>query len=201
MKTSEKTDEIFTALIKAIPNIKNLFPSAKGYGYDYIPLEDIIDEIKPKLEKYGLAVIQLPRSSESIDIERVGVTTRIIHNSGQWIEESVFAKLTNLSKGSNTQCLGATITYLRRYGLASVFGIAADVNIDTELQGKENIRENYQQKIDEFNQLIITIDQSIVDPVDKQNVKNLIELINKGKADFKRISNTIELLKKKYIDR
>jgi hypothetical protein len=201
MKTSENTNEIFTALITAIPNIKNLFPSAKGYGYDYIPLEDIIDEIKPKLGKYELAVIQLPVSSESIDIERVGVTTRIIHDSGQWIEESVFANLTNLSKGSNTQCLGATITYLRRYGLASVFGIAADVNIDTELQGKENIRENYQQKIDEFNQLIIKIDQSIVDPVDKQNVKNLIELINKGKADFKRISNTIELLKKKYTDR
>jgi hypothetical protein len=210
VKTSENTNEIYKSLIEVLPEIENLYPKGKvsvktkkgyTYEYDYIPLEQIIDEVKPKMGKYGLAFIQSPSSLIS-ENDKIGVTTRIIHLSGQWIEDSVYTKISPSGDSSYMQCLGASISYLRRYGLAAIFGIAADVNIDEILnkKEKENIRENYQQKIDEFNQLIKTIDQSIVDAVDKQNVKNLIELINKGKADSKRISNTTELLKKKYLN-
>lgn len=199
MRTSEQTNEINKSLIEAIPEIENLFPSAKGYGYDYIPLEDIINEIKPKLKKYGLAVIQLPVCPEILDHDndRVGVETRVIHESGQWIEQSVFAKLTELSKGSNTQRLGATITYLRRYGLASIFGIAADVDIDAAFKEEKKIENILKKKTDEFLKIGNEVKEKMI-PIDKNNFNNLVSAINAGKADYKRVNDALIYLRKTY---
>lgn len=123
MKTSESIVEISKALIELLPGIENMKADTKGYGYDYISLESILKMMKPKLKKAKLAIIQMPCTDQP---GTVGICTRILHDSGEYLENTVYAPPTAV-KGTNiTQQLGATITYLRRYSLMSILGITDD---------------------------------------------------------------------------
>jgi hypothetical protein len=52
----------------------------------------------------------------------VSVLTRITHASGQWMEDSVSTMLPT----GDPQAVGSAITYLRRYALQSVAGVAPE---------------------------------------------------------------------------
>ena len=58
MKTSENIKEIATAMKNYQAVAKNAFKGAKGYGYDYAPLDVILKENRPLLASYGLSNIQ-----------------------------------------------------------------------------------------------------------------------------------------------
>ena len=128
MKQSDEVKELYEALINARADISNLYPSSSGYGYDYVPLEKIIDMLKAVLPKHGLNWIQLP--SQGIDTASVGLTTRIFHKSGQWLEDTVIIPATEVKGTNASQKLGASITYFRRYALCAAFGIAGDKDVD-----------------------------------------------------------------------
>ena len=134
MKTSETTQALFSALVKARGEVKNLYPDAKGYGYQYVPLEAIIDHLRDVLPKHGLSYIQLPAGGDS---QSVGLSTRIIHESGEWVEETATFPITDMKGVNKSQAAGAAITYFRRYGLASAFGISGDKDTDANT-GKPN---------------------------------------------------------------
>jgi len=128
MKQSEHVTELQKALIAARTDITNLYPSSSGYGYDYVPLEKIIDMLKTVLPKHGLGWVQLP--SAGTDNTNIGLTTRVIHTSGEWIEDSVIIPATEVKGTNASQKLGASITYFRRYALCAVFGISGDKDVD-----------------------------------------------------------------------
>ena len=128
MRQSEEVKDLFEALVNARSDIKNLYPSSSGYGYDYVPLEKIIDMLKAVLPRYGLDWIQLP--SQGTDNTSVGLTTRIFHKSGQWLEDTVIVPATEVKGTNASQKLGASITYFRRYALCAAFGIAGDKDVD-----------------------------------------------------------------------
>jgi hypothetical protein len=75
--------------------------------------------IKPIFKKHGLAILQFP----STQVDMVGVVTKVIHVDGGSISEFVGIPA---SPGMNGQHAGAIISYLRRYSLASVAGIATE---------------------------------------------------------------------------
>lgn len=127
MKTSESVKEIFSAQIKMQSELKNVAKDASGYGYKYTKLETLIDHVKPVLFNNGLGYIQTNTSTED---GRVGVTTRLIHTSGEWAEDTMCAPLYKLAKMNEYQVAGSVITYFRRYALASMLGIASDEDID-----------------------------------------------------------------------
>jgi hypothetical protein len=56
------------------------------------------------------------------DGPNVGIVTLFAHQSGQWIEGTVFAQPTKF----DAQGVGSVITYLRRYSLAAMAGVAPD---------------------------------------------------------------------------
>ena len=128
MKQSETITNLCCALIKAQTEIKNLYPSSKGYGYDYVALEQIIDLLKSVLPRYELGYIQLP--SQGIDSQSIGITTRIIHSTGEWIEDTTIVPATDVKGTNAAQKLGASITYFRRYALCAAFGITGDKDVD-----------------------------------------------------------------------
>jgi hypothetical protein len=104
-----------------------MYPSGDGYGYKYVQLEKVIDKAKEIMPRHGLAAIQFPFST---DPDEMGVVTRVIHTSGEWIEETAIARPTNMKGVNQTQAAGATITYLRRYGLLAVLGATGDKDTD-----------------------------------------------------------------------
>ena len=128
MKSSESIKNLCDSLVKAQKKIENLYPSSKGYGYDYVPLNKIIDMLKATLPEFGLSYIQLPYGGASGNT--VGLTTRIIHESGEWLEETAEFPVTDMKGVNATQKAGAAITYFRRYALLSAFGVTGDKDVD-----------------------------------------------------------------------
>ena len=75
------------------------------------------------LNSNGLSVIQMPADAGP---ERVGLTSMLLHTSGQYIACTYSTKL----QQDNAQGVGSALTYLRRYGLSALVGIVADEDDD-----------------------------------------------------------------------
>lgn len=110
----------------------------KQYTIKYASLSAVIKAVAPLAEN-GIAFVQLPSSDGLV----VTMTTRLIHTSGEWIECSMSADASN-EYNKNVQGLGSLITYLKRYTLAAIAGIASDEDddgvaaVDTDNSKKES---------------------------------------------------------------
>lgn len=135
MLTSETTTSLFKAMIAAAPEISSICKSKQAYGYKYATLDALIDMLRSVLPKHGLWYVQMPTRQNGVST----LTTRVIHDSGEWIEDTIEMTDTELQgKANDTQRVGASITYYRRYALSAIFGVSADEDVDGNLN---NIRQ------------------------------------------------------------
>lgn len=135
MLTSETTTSLFKAMIAAAPEISSIGKSKQAYGYKYATLDALIDMLRSVLPKHGLWWVQTPARQNGVST----LTTRVIHDSGEWIEDTIEMTDTELQgKANDTQRVGASITYYRRYALSAIFGVSADEDVDGNLN---NIRQ------------------------------------------------------------
>lgn len=135
MLTSETTTSLFKAMIAAAPEISSIGKSKQAYGYKYATLDSLIDMLRSVLPKHGLWWVQTPARQNGVST----LTTRVIHDSGEWIEDTIEMTDTELQgKANDTQRVGASITYYRRYALSAIFGVSADEDVDGNLN---NIRQ------------------------------------------------------------
>jgi len=90
------------------------------FGSKFASLEDSIEAIRHVANTFGLTISQWRVGK--------GVTTLILHTSGQYIRgdaEMIIEKLT-------PQALGSAVTYERRYSLLGATGTSGDVDDDAE---------------------------------------------------------------------
>ena len=92
----------------------------------YADLGAVIETSRPILSKHGLAIIQTPVS----DGDKIGVTTMLIHESGEWLEDTIYLTSANSKGLSDAQSAGVVISYLRRYSWSSILGLYADEDND-----------------------------------------------------------------------
>lgn len=142
MKASENFGEIAKALVLARTKVENLYKSGKSYSNKYIPLDDVVDHLKAVLPALGLGYIQLPEGGTD---GTIGLSTRIFHTSGEWIEASAEFALTNMKGINVSQGAGSAISYFRRYALCAAFGIVGDDDTDGNMPVK---KENNQPTLD-----------------------------------------------------
>ena len=126
MITSEATDKIAPLLVAALNEFSCLAPGGTAnvptkaggsYSYSYLTLPQTLDQAREILSKHQLAFHQ----DVSGEGQRVFVTTRIWHVSGQWVESAA----TPMPAAGGAQDIGSSITYGRRYNLLAFLGIAA----------------------------------------------------------------------------
>lgn len=85
----------------------------------YAPLENIIEEIKIPLKNSKLSYTQFPTGNNSL-------VTILMHESGEYIESTM-----QMSPKENTpQGQGSAITYMRRYALSAILGLATEEDDD-----------------------------------------------------------------------
>ena len=136
MKTSDTLSELATALgaaqaeMSAAP-MTGRNPHLKNR---YATLNDIIDTARGPLANHGLSYVQMPTSPDNPEIPMIGLRTRLMHKSGEWLEDEMYFPV---DPGSNravnpAQVAGGIITYMRRYALAAMLGIVADEDADGE---------------------------------------------------------------------
>lgn len=133
MQTTQETSNLFKAMIKAAPEIQSISKSKQAYGYKYATLDSLIDMLRSVLPKHGVWFTQIPKRVDGKSI----LTTRVFHESGEWMEDDIEMTDTELQgKANDTQKLGASITYFRRYALSSIFGVSADEDVDGNLNSR-----------------------------------------------------------------
>ena len=87
------------------------------YEFDYAPLESILAATRTPLSANGLALVQM--------LDDGALVTSLYHESGAVISGRIDLPHTDDIKG-----LGSAITYLRRYAIQAMLGIAAEDDDD-----------------------------------------------------------------------
>lgn len=100
------------------PFLKNKFAS----------LGSVINTTRPVLERHGLSISQFPMN----DNGWLGITTILMHVSGEWLEATVTLPLVDEKGKSGAQVAGSIISYLRRYSLSAILGLYSDEDTDGE---------------------------------------------------------------------
>ena len=113
--------------------------------YSYRSCEDILEAVKPLLDKYKVAIVIKD------DIVLVGdrfyvkaTATLIDSETGESVEASAFARESADKKGmDSSQVTGATSSYARKYALNGLFAIDDNKDADaTNTHGKDAIKGN-----------------------------------------------------------
>ena len=133
-------NEIAAALSKLQGEVLNATKDKQGYNYNYADLAQVLDIARPLMAKHGLSLTQLPTTQTT---GHIGLTSILMHSSGQSI--SSFFELPIEGQKVVAQSAGSVITYMRRYSLAAILGIAQDDNdADTQLinRAKSSINED-----------------------------------------------------------
>ena len=139
METSENIGAISLALSQAQAEMINVYKGTAAYNYNYADLGVILDMLRQTLPKYEIAIIQTP----SNDGANACVTTMLSHSSGEWIKDSVSCQIEMAKGNSAIQCLGSSITYLRRYSCSAIAGLTqtdndASIRTDDDPEGEQS---------------------------------------------------------------
>ena len=128
MKQSESITDLATALCLAQAEMGGAVKDSNNpfFKSSYADLTSVIKVIKQPFANHGLSFVQLPVTSDGG--KGVGVSTMLMHNSGQWIQNEYLLPMDKITP----QGAGSAITYARRYALQSLVGIPA-VDDDSEM--------------------------------------------------------------------
>ena len=120
MNKSESIAALATAMALAQAEIENASKNANNphFRSKYADLAEVLNTARPVLSKHGIAVIQFPSFADGV----ASVETVITHKSGEWMSDKCSAPVSK----QDPQGVGSAITYLRRYSLAAVAGIAQE---------------------------------------------------------------------------
>jgi hypothetical protein len=145
---SEQINELITALAKAQGQMSSASKDTKGYNYKYADLASVWGACRDPLSNNGLAVTQIETQNERGDV----LITILGHSSGQWIRSVMDIRVKASSGMNELQARGSVLTYLRRYALSAIVGIAPAEDDD----GKGGA--GYQSKPDPKQEVITPIE-------------------------------------------
>jgi len=124
MNTSPEINELAAALASAQGEMAHASKdrSNPAFKSKYADLASVVDACREPLSRHGIAVFQPPDVSMIDGGVIVRVETRFVHKSGQWASTEIVAWVAD----AKAQSIGSAITYLRRYGLSAMAGVAPD---------------------------------------------------------------------------
>lgn len=118
---SEKNEIVLSKLMKAKQEIGTVKKDSKNpfHKSNYASLNAYIDASEEHLLENGLILVQAGNGSFS---EPLIVATLIHPESGQWLK----SYLPILNPKLDSQGLGASVTYMRRYSIATLLGLVSE---------------------------------------------------------------------------
>lgn len=121
MEKSISIKEIAIALGKFQATVPPVLKKGKNpyFRSNYATLDDILETVRKPLEDNGISFSQFPSGENSL-------TTIIMHISGEYLQSTI--KMA--PKDETPQGQGSAITYMRRYALSAVLGIATEDDDD-----------------------------------------------------------------------
>jgi hypothetical protein len=102
---------------------------SRAYTFKYAPLDAVLAAVREPLSQNGLAIAQI--------LDGDDLVTLLLHEGGGRLEGRAPLPYKN---GDTIQALGSAITYMRRYALQAILGIAAEEDDDGDRASKAKPR-------------------------------------------------------------
>jgi len=123
MNKSDSIKEIAGALVNFHDSVGAVKKDSENpfFKSKYASLDNVLETIKEPLALHGLSFAQFPDAN--------GLTTILMHSSGEWLEATYDVPLTK----ADPQGAGSAITYMRRYALGAILGLATETDDDANV--------------------------------------------------------------------
>lgn len=121
INSSESVKELAGALVLFQQTVSSVKKDAKNpfFKSKYTSLKNILEAIRQPLAEAKLSFVQFPTGE-------CGLVTRLMHASGEWME----SQYQMVPIKNDPQAIGSAITYMRRYALSAILGLAFDEDDD-----------------------------------------------------------------------
>lgn len=156
-------------------------------AYKHASLYQVAEKIATEMSKHGLSASWRVAQNGS-----VSVTTRVVHIKGHFEETTLSAPADTSGSKNAIQAIGSTISYLQRYGLLCIAGLAsADMDDDGNSVGMVYIDDK------ELSQITDMIDEYKVDEAKFLSYMTIESLGKMPKAKFNQAVSALQQKVKK----
>jgi len=200
--------------IKALQKAQKEFPSLGkskhvnqgAFGYDYLPLEQMLSLLQPVLHNNDFHLSQLfgyTPTGETL------IKTKLVHASGheEISELPLFLPPRDLQKKNEAHVWGGSVTYQRRYSIKLILGLETDMDNNMEIQEEKPKKEKQKPTVNTAHQKSTTF------VLAKQAIEKCTELkkldsytdtfndrLNEGKLTKEEYGKLTDLLEHKYVN-
>lgn len=132
---SEQNTNVSSALAKSWADletpkhnatVKVSTKSGGSYSFDYTDLNGIFEAARKVFKENGLSIIQNSYTEATANGLLACVETMFLHNSGEWVKSFPL----KFPAAGGMQDFGGQITYMKRYSLSAMLGIATEKDDD-----------------------------------------------------------------------
>jgi len=199
------------AFIKALQKAQKEFPTLGkskhvnqgAFGYDYLPLEQMLSLIQPVLHNNGFHLSQLFGYTPT---GQTLVKTKLVHKDGheEVSELPLFLPPRDLQKKNEAHVWGGSVTYQRRYSIKLILGLETDMDnnmeIDEEKPKKPKLKGTSNQKSPTFALAKDAIEKCRELKKLDSYTDTFSERLNEGKLTQEEYSKLTDLLEAKYVN-
>ncbi len=114
---------------------------SSSYKFEYTTLDAIIEHVREPLTANGLWFVQIIEHDDA----KTYLDTSLVHKSGQWIKSRAQIAA---QAGGRAQEFGSALTYMRRYALSALLGIASEEDDDANVADGNTVAEKRDRQID-----------------------------------------------------
>ena len=206
------------AFIKALQKAQKEFPSLGKskhvdngkFGYDYLPLEQMLSLIQPILHNNGFHLSQLfgyTPTGETL------VKTKLVHKEGheEVSELPLFLPPRDLQKKNEAHVWGGAVTYQRRYSIKLILGLETDMDNNMEIEEekpnkrtKEGKKEELKTPVSQKSTTFVLAKKAIEDCKQLKKLDSYTDSfndrLNEGKITKEEYSKITDLLEAKYVN-
>lgn len=172
-------------------------------GYAYRSCEDILEAVKPLLNKYGLVLVVGDELVEMGGRIYVKATARLLDAEWNEVSNTAFAREEETKKGMDgSQITGASSSYARKYALNGLFLIDDTKDSDaTNTHGKEEVKEEKKEEKKEAKKEMPKASEKqvslIMTLVPEENRPKMLEYYKVKKIEDLTIEQASEIITKK----
>ena len=197
--------------IRALQKAQKEFPSLGkskhvnqgAFGYDYLPLEQMLSLLQPVLHNNDFHLSQLfgyTPTGETL------VKTKLVHIGGheEVSELPLFLPPRDLQKKNEAHVWGGSVTYQRRYSIKLILGLETDMDNNMEIQEEKPKKEKPKATVNQKSTTFVLAKQAIEKCTDLKKLDpytdTFSERLNEGKLTQEEYKKLVDILEKKYLD-
>jgi hypothetical protein len=199
------------AFIQALQKAQKEFPSLGKskhvdngkFGYDYLPLEQMLSLIQPILHNNGFHLSQLfgyTPTGETL------VKTKLVHKEGheEVSELPLFLPPRDLQKKNEAHVWGGSVTYQRRYSIKLILGLETDMDNNMEIEEEKPKKPKLKGTLNQKSTTFVLAKQAIEKCRELKKLDSYTDSfndrLNEGKITKEEYGKLTDLLEAKYVN-